>query len=109
PDGHVPQDPASAARTYAARVVLTPAPGAKASGDGFSVTVRAVREVVEMRRDMKAGAGFVPGPARIVSVVEGKGTPKTRVVDGVRPALSGDGRTVAFTAYGLDPSVPRAG
>ncbi|NEE25865.1 hypothetical protein G3M53_10375, partial [Streptomyces sp. SID7982] len=42
-------------------------------------------------------------------MVEGKGTSRTRVVDGARPALSGDGRTVAFTAYGLDPSVPRAG
>ncbi|MDX3342615.1 hypothetical protein V5N34_15570 [Streptomyces baarnensis] len=109
PEGHVPADPASAARTYAARVVLTPAPGAKASGDGFSVTLRTVREVVEMRTDVKAGAGFAPGPARLVSVVEGKGTSATRLVDGVRPALSGDGRTVAFTAYGLDPAVPRTG
>ncbi|WP_411120131.1 hypothetical protein [Streptomyces sp. 058-1L] len=109
PEGHVPADPASAARTYAARVVLTPVPGAEASDDGFSVTVRAVRHVVEMRRDVKAGAGFVPGPATLVSVVEGKGPAGARAVDGTRPALSGDGRTVAFTAYGLDPSSPRAG
>ncbi|MFJ4972809.1 hypothetical protein [Streptomyces sp. NPDC088755] len=109
PDGHMPDDPAAALRTYAARVVLTPATGAEASGDGFSLTVRAVRQVVEMRRDVKAGAGFVPGPASLVSVVTGDDASSPRTVDGTGPALSGDGRTVAFTAYGLDPSAPRAG
>ncbi|MFE8977704.1 hypothetical protein ACFYM7_30455 [Streptomyces cyaneofuscatus] len=109
PDGHASADPASAARTYAARVVLTAASGAEASGDGFSVTVRAVRQVVEMRKDVKPDGGFVPGPATLVSVVEGEGASGPRTVDGVRPALSGDGRTVAFTAYGLDQAVPGAG
>ncbi|WP_124267221.1 PD40 domain-containing protein [Streptomyces sp. ADI96-02] len=108
PTGEAAADPASAARTYAARVVLSPAGAATPASDGFSVTVRAVRQVVEMRRDAKPGAGFAPGPATLVSLVKGRDASGSRTVDGSRPAVSGDGRTVVFTAHGLDPDAPPA-
>ncbi|MGW6237303.1 hypothetical protein [Streptomyces sp. NPDC055094] len=100
--------PPGGAQTYAAQVTLDRAAGTGDPQGGFSVTVRAERQVVEVRRDLRPGGGFEPGPAGIAGRRGSAGGAAPVVVDGGQPALSEDGRTLVFTSRGLPGTPPHS-
>ncbi|MEW2275501.1 choice-of-anchor D domain-containing protein [Streptomyces griseofuscus] len=104
-EGAAPSTP----QTYVARAALDPnSTGNEIPMGGFSVTVRVVRQVIEMRRDTDTGPGFAPGAAVIVS--RGKtedSSSASGIVDGARPALSADGGSLVFASPGVDDGTVR--
>ncbi|MFC8957590.1 hypothetical protein ACFT8P_33950 [Streptomyces sp. NPDC057101] len=92
-------------RIHTARLSVNSGGSNQLPPNGLSIAVQVERRVIEMRKDTASTPGFAPGPATVVNVADTGGS-GTTIIDGVQPALSGDGQTLLFARPVLPETPP---